>query len=80
LALQKAKAKAEQIASATSVKLWKPLSINENNDPVWYPMPYQRNTFMAKEWGVSDSSEWTSWVAPGQLEIILRVNVVYEIK
>jgi uncharacterized protein len=75
LAMQKAKAKADQIAKDSGVTLDKPTYISENN---YYPAPYITNSFKSDM--ASGAAVPTTSINPGQLEITLDVQVAYGIK
>jgi len=77
-ALGDAKAKAEQLAKASGVSLGKPLIITDNSYS-YNPSPiyYARNE-VAGMW--SDVKEASSALSPGETEVTINVNVVYEIK
>lgn len=76
-ALNDAKAKAEQLAKASGITLGKPVMITDNN--YWYnpgPMYYGK---VESVWAGSDSQTPPA-LSPGQTEVTVNVNVLYEIK
>lgn len=75
LAMNKAKAKAEQIAALSGVTLDKPTYVSENN---YTPTPYLSNSFKSDM--ASGAPAPTTSINPGQLEITLDVQVAYAIK
>ncbi len=74
-----AKAKAEQLAKAGGVTLGKPVMISDNN--VSYtpgPMYYARAEMVG---GVGDiATQPPNSLSPGETEVTININVVYEIK
>ncbi len=75
LAFENAKTKAEELAKLAGMKIGKPVSINETVMG-WYnpPIYYARNMAMAE-----DSVAGTS-INPGEQELTVQVNIVFEIK
>ncbi len=71
-AVQDAVAKAKQIAQAAGIKLGKPLYISEVNVYVPQPMSF-------KGYAESNAPVPPTPISPGELEITLTVQVVYEI-
>lgn len=82
LAFEKAKQKAEELATLWDVTLDKPLSISDqvNYTPIYGPMPMQANVYKAEM--AMDASAWATApsVNPGQLEVSVTVNLVYGVK
>jgi uncharacterized protein YggE len=75
LALQDAKAKADQIASVTGVNLGKPTYVVENSaSPVYYPQAYNKMDSVAAP-GVP-----TTAISAGEMDITLNVQVTYSIQ
>ena len=75
LALQDAKAKADQIASVTGVNLGKPTYVVENSSsPVYYPQAYNKMDSVAAA-GVP-----TTPISAGEMDITLNVQVAYAIQ
>lgn len=76
LAFENAKAKAEELAKLAGMKLGKPVSINETVSGGGYypPMYYARNAVM------EDSAMGGTEINPGEQELSVQVNVVFEIK
>ena len=78
LAMEKAQQKAQELASVAWVELLKPISISENLNTYYPPMPMYKNTYsmdmaVSEEmWGWSDISLW-------ELTINLNLNVIYGI-
>lgn len=76
LAFENAKKKAEELAKLAGMKLGKPVSINETviggyNPPMYY----------AREMALSDSAMVPSTsINPGEQELAVQVNVVFELK
>lgn len=80
LAMKKAKQKAEELADAAWVKLLKPVSISENLNTYYSPMPMYKNAY-AMDMAVEESAMgWWSDISLGELKINLNVNVVYGIE
>lgn len=76
-ALTDAKAKAEQLAKASGVTLGKPVMITDNSySNVPGPIYYAKNEAM---WATADTTVSTA-LSPGQTEVTINVNVMYEIK
>lgn len=75
LAMQKAKAKADQIAKDSGVTLDKPTYISENQ---YTPVYNTANSFKADM--ASGATAPTTSISPGQLDITLDVQVAYGIK
>ena len=83
LGFEKAKQKADELASLAGVALDKPLSISDQigySNPIYPPMPYQAN--YAREEMAADSMGGAAPMAvnPGQLELSVTVNIVYGLK
>jgi len=79
LAMKKAKQKAWELAEVAWMKLTKPISISENLNTYYPPMPMYKNTYsmdMVKE----DSMWWWSDISLWELTIKINVNVVYWIE
>ena len=75
LAFENAKAKAENLANLAGMKLGKPVSINESSQNSYYPPMYQ-----AREMAM-DSGAWgETTINPGEQELSVQVNIVFEIK
>lgn len=75
-----AKAKAAQLAKVGEVTLGKPVMITDNSVQ-YMPTPYYRNAMEMKGAGVSaDSATSSVPLSPGQSEVSISINVVYEIK
>lgn len=75
LAFENAKTKAEELAKLAGMKLGKPVSINETvmggyNPPIYY----------AREMAVSDSAMGGTSINPGEQELLIQINVVFELK
>lgn len=79
IALQDARAKAEQLAKASGSRLGKVITITDNT---YYNMPWP--IYYAKAGSVGDiamdSTENNQSLSPGETEISVNVNVVYKIK
>lgn len=77
-ALTDAKAKAEQLAKASGVSLGKPVIITDNSSS-YNPSPiyYAKNEAM---WATADTVARSDALSPGETEVTINVNVVYEIK
>lgn len=75
LAIAKAKQKADDIARASGINLWKVVSIGESQgyNPPMYWNQYAKNEMM---W----DSVWGGTVSVGQLEISTNVSISYEIR
>ena len=78
-ALTDAKSKAEQLAKASGVTLGKPVMITDNSyanvpGPIYYDA---KNTTM---WATADTAVASTPLSPGETEVTINVNVVYEIK
>ena len=71
-----AKAKAEQLASIGGVTLGKPVMITDNAVS-YQPMPFYN---MKTAGAVADSSVSNAPLSPGQSDVTMDVNVVFEIK
>jgi len=76
LAFEKAKQKAEELASLSGVKLVKPVSVSDNSTDVKTPSPLS-NVAFAED---SSSRSVGSALSSGQLEITLNVNVIWGIE
>jgi uncharacterized protein len=76
LAMNKAKAKADQIATLSGITLGKPVYVTEST--YIPPVAYMTNSFKADMAG--GASVPTTSISPGQLEITVDVQVNYEIK
>lgn len=74
-----AKAKAEQLAKASGVTLGKPVMITDNSyaNPT-YPMYYAKEQSMGM-WATADVAVSNS-LSPGETEVVINVNVMYQIK
>lgn len=75
LAIAKAKQKAQDIAKASGINLWKVISISENQG---YNPPMFSNQFAKTE--MMWDSMWGGSVSVGQLEISTNVSISYEIQ
>lgn len=73
-AFENAKQKAEDLAKLSDMKLWKPVSISENIISNVYPM---YKTMNMDAWAESAPS---TTVNPGEQEMQVQLNVVFEIK
>ncbi len=79
LAFQKAQQKAEQLAKLGGLTLDKPLAINESIAQSIAPYPMNRNVMaMDIQWQAEQAP--SVWVAPGQLEVSLQLNIVRGVK
>jgi uncharacterized protein len=76
LAMNKAKAKAEQMASLSGVTLGKPVYVNESTYVP--PVAYMTNSYKADSAGGAGVP--TTSINPGQLEVTVDVQINYEIK
>lgn len=76
LAITKAKQKADDMAKATGISVWKVTSISESQS---YNPPVYRNQMM-KASMLADWASENSSVAAGQLEITTTVSINYEIR
>lgn len=74
-AFQKAREKAEIMASAAGVKLGRVVSFGESMGG--YPMPYYDRTLGA---GVAEATKAAPSIEPGTREVTVNVNIVYEIR
>ena len=74
LAIAKARQKAEDIANASGIRMWKVISINESQDST--PPIYQNQ--MMKVSNVGEMSD-AGGVSAGQLEVTTTVAINYEI-
>lgn len=77
LAVEKAEAKAKEMAAIAWVKLLKPISISESTN-YNYPMPMYGNAY--REQAVSADAWVGGSISLGQLEFTITVNVVYSIQ
>jgi uncharacterized protein YggE len=76
-AIAKARQKADEIASATGLKIKKVQSVSEGSTSRSYPMPMYSNMAMADSVaGTSNGSD----ISVGQLEYTVSVDVVYEVE
>jgi uncharacterized protein len=75
MALEKARSKADEMASVSGVKIKKVKSISENTSSTPYPLPYQN----AKLSYAADSVSNSTSISAGQLEYTTVVNVTYEL-
>lgn len=75
LAIAKAKQKAEDIAKASGINLWKVINISENQG--YNPPPMYSNQFAKAE--MATDAIWGG-VSVGQLEISTNVSISYEIR
>jgi hypothetical protein len=75
-ALTDAKAKAEQLAKASGVTLGKPVMITDNSYSNPMPIYYAKDQamWMGAETAVSNA------LSPGETEVTINVNVMYQIK
>jgi uncharacterized protein YggE len=78
-AISKAKAKAKAIAKAGGFSLGRLLTINENG---MYPMYKERLTMSAQDmaYGMGGAAAPAPSIEPGSQEIVVNVNLEYEIK
>lgn len=72
-----AKAKAQQLASIGGVTLGKPVMISDNAVVSYQPIPYYN---MKTAGAVADSAVSNAPLSPGQSDVTMNVNVVFEIK
>ena len=73
-----AKAKAEQLAKASGVSLGKPVMITDNSSSnVPGPIYYAKNLAM---WATADTATTSNALSPGETEVTISVNVMYQIK
>ena len=80
-ALTDAKSKAEQLAKASGVTLGKPVMITDNTSSYNPPIYYANNAKVAWMWAVAtDAATPSNALSPGETEVTINVNVVYEIK
>ncbi len=77
-ALADAKAKAEQLAKASGVTLGKPVMITDNSYSNPSPIYYAKNEAMGAT--ASDAAVSTPSLSPGETEVTINVNVMYQIK
>lgn len=75
LAIEKARAKADEMAKVSWVKIKKVQSLSEGSQNSNYPLPYQ-NAKVMSEW-VADS---TTSLSPWQLEYTVNVSATYELE
>lgn len=79
LGFEKAKQKAEELASLAGISLDKPLSISDQVTYMPpYPVPMYANVYKAEV--AMDNGGGMPAVNPGQLELSVTVNVVYGVK
>ena len=79
-ALTDAKAKAEQLAKASGVTLGKPVMITDNTSS-YNPPIYYANAEAEGMWAVaSDVATPSTSLSPGETEVTINVNVMYQIK
>jgi uncharacterized protein len=76
LAMQKAKAKAEQMAKLSGVTLGDPTYVTESTNN--YPMPYVTN-YYREDMAMGAVAPTTS-ISAGEMEITATVQIAYEIK
>ena len=76
LAIAKARQKAEDMAKATGISIWKVTSISENQN---YNPPVYANQLM-KESMMADGGNSGGNVSLGQMEITTNVSINYEIR
>lgn len=77
LAFENAKAKAEELAKLSNMKLGNPLSISENiinNNP--YPIMYKTMAMDSTAWSATPETA----VNPGSQELQVQLNIVFEMK
>ena len=76
LAIKKAKEKAKELANIAWVNLLKPISISENINTYYPPMPMYKNTY-AMDMAVPEEMWWWSDISLWELTINLNINVIY---
>lgn len=74
LAFKKADQKANELAKLGGLKLSKPVSIKETNQAPYYS-PFQ-NAYLGK---AADSMESSTYIPSGQIEIVVDLEISYEI-
>lgn len=78
LAMKKANQKAKELASVAWVSLLKPISISENLNTYYPPMPMYKNTYeMDMGVGSDEEMRWWADISLWELTINLNINVIY---
>ncbi len=76
LAMKKANQKAKELANVAWVNLLKPISISENLNTYYPPMPMYKNTYAMDAVMEEDMWGWSD-ISLGELTIKLNLNVIY---
>jgi uncharacterized protein YggE len=78
-AFDDAQIKAQQLAKVGGVTLGKPIMITDN--AIQYtPIPYYRNAMESKGAIAADVATSVAPLSPGQSDVSVNINVVFEIK